>query len=137
MNAHRRHGDICLSTSQVTSVLLRGGQQTVNFLRMAETFYDALLWHMDKHGTTVADLAHGAGVSEDAIKKIRTRPGGGTRAQTGARIAAFYGKTLEQFMACEDVGEMETLISTLRLLEPAERKLLLLQAKGILSGRSN
>lgn len=112
-------------------------QQTVTFRRMADTFYDALIWHMDKFGTTVAELAHGAGVSEDAIKKIRTRPGGGTRAQTGAKIAAFYGKTLEQFMACAEAGEEETLLATLRLLDPTERRLILLQAKGIIAGRSN
>jgi hypothetical protein len=32
---------------------------------MAETFRDALLWHMDAESTTIAALAHGAGVSAD------------------------------------------------------------------------
>ncbi len=103
---------------------------------MSRTFYDALLWHMERHNTKISDLAKGAGISEGSIKMIRTRPGSGTRAETGQKIAAFYGKTLEQFMRCEEAPEDEnTFLALVRLLSPEEQAILLRQVRGMIGSR--
>jgi hypothetical protein len=105
---------------------------------MAKTFHDALLWHMQRHGTTIATLAAGAGVSPDVVKKIRVRPGSGTTAKTAERIASFYGKTYGQFMLCDDsVTDDEALLATVRLLSDAERQMLLRQVRGLLGQIDN
>lgn len=63
------------------------------------TFKAALLFHMERGGTKIADLASGSGVSESAIKKLRTR-NDTTSAENALAIAKFYGLSLEEFMMC-------------------------------------
>lgn len=98
------------------------------------SFHDALLWHMSRHNTKIAELAEGSGVSADAIKKLRTRPGGSTNAEYAARIAAFYGKSVRAFLDCDDASDagIEDLA---RLLTPDERRIVAAQIRGMLSAR--
>lgn len=105
--------------------------------RMADNFSDALLWHMERAGHTIAELARGSGVSASAIKQLRARSGSGTSAKTGAQIAAFYGKSYQSFLRCEeDSSEDDALREALSLLSPAERKMVLLQIRGLVAGRA-
>ncbi len=103
---------------------------------MAQTFNQALLWHMEKFGPTIAELSRGSGVSVDAIKKLRQRPTGGTGSTIASKIAAYYGKSLEQFMQCQDAAQSEdTLLALIRLLTEDERVILLRQVRGMIAFR--
>lgn len=104
---------------------------------MATTFHDALLWHMERYGPTISALAKGAGVSVDTIKQLRARPGAGTGAENGRRIAAYYGKTLDQFMRCEVAPDDEaSFIALVGLLTEDEREILVRQVRGMIAGRA-
>ncbi len=100
-------------------------------------FRTALLWHMEKHHTTIAELARGAQVSADLIKKIRTRDKASTKAEPAERIAAFYGKAVAEFIRCEDLPDSEnTLNALIDLLTGPEREMLVAQMRGILASRA-
>ncbi len=99
-------------------------------------FRHALLWHMEQHGTRIAELAKGAGVSVDTVKKIRTRVGASTSAENAAKIAAFYEKSVLQFIHCEDRAEHDAFIALLDLLTPAERQFVMAQLRGIIADRN-
>lgn len=102
---------------------------------MSNDFRSALLWHMREHGTRIADLAKGAGVSADIIKKLRTRDNASTSAETAAKISAFYGKSVSQFIAREEASDTQAFNALLELLYPAERKLVLHQIRGLIENR--
>jgi hypothetical protein len=113
------------------------GQSTKTMLRVMESdFRHALLWHMDREHTRPAVLARSAGVSLDIIKKLRTREHSSTNAEVASKIAAYYGKTLEQFIRCEDTATDEaSFIALLGLLSADERAILLRQVRGMIAGR--
>ena len=102
---------------------------------MADTFRDALLWHMDAKKTAIADLARGSGVSVDIINKLKAREGSSTTAENARAIAAYYGQTLDQFMKCEAESEESAFIALVGMLSHEERRILLAQMRGILSAR--
>jgi hypothetical protein len=135
---HKRYGYICNPASQVTTVPLTTPRKLRFFPVMADNFSDALLWHMDRAGHTIAELARGSGVSASAIKQLRARSGSGTSAKTGAQIAAFYGKSYQSFLRCEEnASDEDALREALTLLSPAERKMILLQIRGLVAGRAS
>lgn len=103
----------------------------VKFAPMDPTFRDALMWHMTRNGTKVADLARGSGVTRDAINKVLRRPGASTSVENGLRIARYYRLPLEAFMRCEaaDSG-IERLAG---LLTSEERAVLLAQIEGLVA----
>jgi len=101
---------------------------------MAKTFQDSLIWHMDEHGTTIAELSRATGVSTDTIKKLRTRANASTTAENAIRIAAYYGKTVEVFMRCEGKAD-DRLSGLLSLLSERERQFLEAQIAGLLAAR--
>jgi hypothetical protein len=72
---------------------------------MKSSFRKALLWHMDRNQTSIAELARGAAVSPDIIKKVRTRDQSSTNAETAEKIAGFYGKSLADFLRCDESSE--------------------------------
>lgn len=102
---------------------------------MDDRFRQALLWHMQHHGTPVADLVDGTGVSRSVINKLRTREGSSTTAENGLLIAAYYGKTLNDFVAMKETSEADRFNALLDLLTPEERRLLQAQIRGLLSER--
>lgn len=104
---------------------------------MSRTFRDALMWHMTRHGTKIAELAAGSGVSSDTIKKLRTREDSSTKAEAAARIAAFYGKDTAAFMMCEDADAPKSRLSALiGQLTPEEADMVARQVQGILASRA-
>lgn len=98
-------------------------------------FQRALLWHMEQQKTTIAQLSDATGVSRDVIAKLRTRPGSSTTVENGMAIAAFYGKSLNQFVAMQDAGDEERLRLLFELLTPEELPLLEAQIRGLASYR--
>lgn len=130
-SANRHQG--CQAASLVPIDLLPLRFHLVKQPGMASTFRDALLWHMDQHHTTIADLARGSGVSSDIIKKLRTR-NSSTSAESAIAIARYYGETLEQFIACEVRPEAGFQDLWARLT-PDERRIVQAQIEGLLSSR--
>lgn len=100
------------------------------------SFREALMRHMADNGTTIAELAAGAGVTMDTIKKLRVRDNATTTAETAMRIAAFYGKTVEEFVGQKTTAERDQLAALLDLLSPEEQRFLLSQIRGMIRDRS-
>lgn len=51
------------------------------------------------------------------------------------KIAAFYGKSVEQFLNCGEVSQRERVAAALDLLEEDELRLLYAQIHGIVASR--
>lgn len=102
---------------------------------MADDFRRALIWHMDKHRTSIADLVRATEVSRDVINKLRAREGSSTTVENAMLIAAFYGKTVNDFVALREVDSAERFAALLALLRPEERRLLEAQIRGLLHER--
>ncbi len=103
--------------------------------RMANDFRSALLWHMDQNGTTIADLVARTGVSRDVINKLKAREDASTTVENAMLIAAYYGKTVNQFIMRQEVSAPERAQNLFSLLLPEESKLLEAQIQGVLSRR--
>ncbi|MBM9595927.1 adenosylcobalamin-dependent ribonucleoside-diphosphate reductase [Roseitranquillus sediminis] len=65
------------------------------------SFREALLRHMEAAETKTTELALKSGVSVDVIKKLRTRASSSTQAENAVRLAAAYGKSVEEFIRAE------------------------------------
>jgi transcriptional regulator with XRE-family HTH domain len=89
------------------------------------TFREALVAALDEHGTSVRELAKGAGVSVDQLYKVKQGKSSSTNVDDAAKIARYFGQTLDQFMGSPD-GEYPHEIALLysRLPDDLRRKLL-------------
>lgn len=104
--------------------------------RMANDFRDALLYHMEKEGTSITELVSATGVSRDVINKLRARPNSSTTVENAMLIAAYYGKTVNQFISLEETDANDAAASLVSLLTPEERRLLEAQMRGLLAARA-
>ncbi|WP_283177885.1 hypothetical protein [Gemmobacter sp. 24YEA27] len=104
--------------------------------RMANDFRSALLWHMDQHKTTIVDLVTRTGVSRDVINKLKARDDASTTVENAMLIAAFYGKTVNQFVMRQEVTDKDRVQNLFDLLLPEESQLLEAQIQGVLSQRA-
>jgi len=119
------------TTSQAPKGTLHNFRDCGLSAAMTHTLRDALLWHMDKHGTRPVDLERGANVSRSVINKLRDRPDSSTKAEEALKIAAYYGKTLEQFLACVEPDEISRLVSLWSRLTAEERRILEAQIRAL------
>lgn len=103
---------------------------------MSGDFRSALLWHMERHETSITDLVDGSGVSRDVINKLRARADSSTTVENAVKIAAYYGKSVNQFLARREVTQEDRLATLLELLPPEARQLLAAQVEGLLRHRS-
>lgn len=102
---------------------------------MEKNFADALIWHMGRSGTGVAELADATGVSRVVIKKLRMKKTASTAAENAAAISRFYGKSVSDFLECSEDTLADKLVSLIELLTPEERALLERQVVGLLQSR--
>lgn len=102
---------------------------------MATSFRNALVWHLARHNTKIADLVRRTGVSRDVINKLKKREESSTTPENALLIAAYYGKTLEQFIRCDDDKADRPLLALVDLLTPDEEALLAAQVRGLISER--
>jgi len=102
---------------------------------MAHDFRHALVWHMDNEGTSITDLVSATGVSRDVINKLRARPESSTTVENAMLIAAYYGKTVNQFISLEQTDSDDAARSLIELLTPEERRLLEAQMRGLIAAR--
>jgi hypothetical protein len=91
---------------------------------------------MESDGTKIAKLVKATGVSRDVINKLKGRDGSSTTAENALLIAAFYGKTVNQFVALEPVTPDDAAMNLLGLLLPEERRILAAQMLGMVSQRN-
>lgn len=107
---------------------------------MDRNFRTALEWHMERDGTTIAELSRKTGVSRDTINKILGRgrevqKKSSTAVENAILIAAYYGKTVEQFMNMDEGASVSRLNSLAEMLNSDEAELLEIQARAILQRR--
>lgn len=85
----------------------------------------------------MTDLAKGAGVSLDILKKLKTRPNASTNAETAVKIAAFYRKSVADFMKCETSEPPEDKENDIAFLfgelDDKDQESILRQIRGLLS----
>lgn len=118
---------------QVPNDTLRRGARWMLYGVMADEFREALIWHMDHHGTGIAQLVAATGVSRDVVNKLRSRPGSSTTVENALLIASFYGKTVNQFVARQAVTLDDQLQTLIDMLEPEARRILAAQVRGLLA----
>ena len=99
---------------------------------MSGDFRRALMWHMDRHQTAIADLVRETGVSRDVINKLKAREDSSTTAENAMLIAAYYGKSVNDFMNLRETDETDRLRALFDLLSPVERRLLEAQMRGLI-----
>ncbi|MEP0190051.1 MAG: hypothetical protein ABJE00_06510 [Erythrobacter sp.] len=107
---------------------------------MDRDFRTALEWHMDRDGTTIADLSRKTGVSRDIINKLlgrgrEVKKKSSTAVENAILIAAYYGKTVEQFINMDEGASVSRLRSLAEMLSSDEAELLEIQARAILQRR--
>lgn len=103
--------------------------------RMASDFRKALLWHMDHHDTGISDIVSATGVSRDVINKLKARENASTTVENAMLIAAYYGKTVNEFIALKDATAISRATALIEMLKPEERRLLEAQIRGLLAQR--
>jgi len=118
---------------QVPNGRLRNRLVSRSYTDMAQDFRSAFLHHVTQHKTSLSALARETGVSVDVLKKLKTRATASTSVESAMLIAAYYGKTVNQFVACEEVSVDQTLENLLSLLTPSERQLLQAQMLGLIA----
>ena len=104
---------------------------------MADDFRSALIWHMDQDDTKIVDLVRQTGVSRDVINKVLRRENSTTSVENAMLIAAFYGKSVNQFVARSEVRPSDRLRNLLDLLRPEEQRLLEAQMRGLVAQRAS
>lgn len=102
---------------------------------MKQSFRDSLIRHIKDTGVGLTELAKGAGVSLDTLKKLNTGKNVSTTAEQAMAISAYFGQTLEEFTDPQVSADSQALEQMLKLLTPEQRKFLLAQIRGILQNR--
>lgn len=102
---------------------------------MAFEFQAALAWHMKRHETKIVDLVKGTGVSRDVINKLLGRNNASTNVENAVLIAAYYGKTVNQFLLRQDVEPSTQLANLFDMLPPSDVPLVQAQILGIIRMR--
>lgn len=90
---------------------------------------------MEHYRTSISELVKATGVSRDVINKLRARENASTTAENALLIAAYYGKSVNDFITLRDEDESRRTAALLDLLTPEERQLLQAQIRGLLSAR--
>lgn len=120
---------------QVPNGPLNANMNMSQFAAMTDDFRRAFLRHLEEHGTPLTALSRATGVSLDVLKKLKTRGSGSTTVENGMLIAAYYGETVNQFVAMDQVTDRQKLNNLFELMTPSERQLLEAQMLGLIAAR--
>ncbi len=96
---------------------------------MTRTFRDALLRALTDSGTSLANVARGAQVSYEQLKKVAQREGASTNVDDAVKVARHFGLSLDEFLADEIPGMRDEMLLLLWQLPEAEREFLLAFAR--------
>lgn len=135
MILHRQECAIRHTGKQVPNDTLREMPNGILSEAMSDEFRTALVWHMEEFNTKIVDLVTETGVSRDVINKLISRPESSTSAENAMLIAAYYGKTVNQFVSRTPVDSVIRMQNLFDLLKPEERQLLEAQIRGLLFRR--
>lgn len=103
-----------------------------------ERFREALIDWVHRSGISVADLARKTGISKGQLDKLMQRRVAATNVDDAARLARFFGCTVEDFLGSGvPGGEDGTALSRIRVLvgqlSPDEQDMLEAQIAGLIS----
>ena len=91
---------------------------------MIRTFRDAFIEVLQESGDTIANVARGSGVSEEQLKKLKQRPGAATNVDDAARVAAYFGLGLDEFLRAPELADRIAIASLYnRLPDELKRQL--------------
>lgn len=100
-------------------------------MRMVKPFRESLLDHCKQSGWSLKAVADGAGVSYEQVKKIAQRPDAKTNVDDAIKVAAFFGKTLNEFVDDALAQDRADLAAIYSRLTPQERRILQAAARGL------
>jgi transcriptional regulator with XRE-family HTH domain len=103
---------------------------------MAYEFRKAFVEHFEMNGTRIAEIVKATGVSRDVINKLLARENSSTTAENALLIAAFYGKSVNQFISGLEPTDEDRLSALFGLLSVEERRLVESQLRGLVSSPS-
>jgi len=114
--------------------ILRMEKNSVYSAFMSRSFGDTPKARMDAEEVSIADISRATGVSSDIVKKLRSREGSTTNVEDAAKLAAYFGQSVEDFMS--DSPARAGLKAKIDLLTPGEQRIVLAQIEGILASRA-
>lgn len=92
---------------------------------MTKRFRQAFIERLEQTGETVAQVARGAGVSVEQLKKVRQRDTASTNVDDAVQIAHYFGLSLDEFLEDATIQERSEMLSLYMQLSPQERAFLL------------
>jgi len=101
-----------------------------------KTFSEALIEATKDGNPSLRALCSSVGVSYGQMKKVRQGGTQRTNVEDARKIAAYFGKTLEQFIDDPSMSVHIELADTLNKLEPQEASILLQAAKAQIAARN-
>ena len=102
---------------------------------MKRTFRDSLLIAIENSGKSLKSVADATGVSYEQLKKLKQNKSKSTNVDDAIKIAAFFGQTLDEFIACDGASVEIEIAGLLSKLTPSERDFLLNAAKAQIAAR--
>lgn len=92
---------------------------------MVKRFRDALMERLETPGVTLADIARGAGVSYEQLKKVRQRIDGSTNVDDAVKIAHYFGVSLDEFLSDTTIQDRSEMLGLYAQLSDQEQQFLL------------
>ena len=91
---------------------------------MAKRFRIAFLERLEQTGETVADVARGAGVSVEQLKKIKQRDDASTNVDDAVKVAHYFGLSMDEFLGDTQIQDRQEMLETYFQLSAEERALI-------------
>lgn len=96
-------------------------------MRRFASFRDAFVAHLERTGATVADIARKRGLSKGQLDKLRQGRTQKTNVDDAVEIAAYFGKSVDEFIGKEPDAPTARIAELAALLSDEERAFLLHQ----------
>ena len=91
---------------------------------MAKLFRQAFIEHLARTGKTLAEVARGAGVSVEQLKKVKQRDTASTNVDDGVKIAHYFGLSMDEFLSDTLIQDRTEMMETYFQLTDQERQFL-------------
>jgi transcriptional regulator with XRE-family HTH domain len=106
------------------------GKMMAYLEHMTKSFRSALLDALETGDASLRQVADGAGVSYEQLKKICQRETASTNVDDAVKIAGFFGVSLDEFLGNDLVSTRSEIVHLYNQLSEAEREILLDAARG-------
>ncbi len=100
---------------------------------MRERFRESLIAHMDAAGIGATALSKATKVPKTLIDKLYQRKAEKTNVEDAIRLAAYFGKTVNQLVGLEEDPETTKITGLLSRLPPEQRALIQAQLEGLVA----